>query len=253
MTKVEMKQNIHGMFRKTTTSLLHRDTTHSSPSLVTISSTRPSLTKCDLLITILECYMMERIRQNEIIERAEERECKMYGRKMAEPSVFHALHMPSITPIEYLRRLDRYAYCSRAVFITAFYFLDKIANMKNVGLRINSLSVHRLLLTAVLLSTKVMDDVLYDNAHFAKVGGLGVKELNELELDLLKVLEFKLHITPKEFEAFEKHLLERALATTDGDYSKLPNRLRNSGYDVETNAKLTPLSPTSSMDVNFGV
>ncbi|KAI0560471.1 cyclin-dependent protein kinase [Gracilaria domingensis] len=60
-----------------------------------------------------------------------------------EPSVFHALQAPSITPVEYLRRLARYAFCSRSAFILAFYYLQKICKLQHARLTINSLSIHR--------------------------------------------------------------------------------------------------------------
>lgn len=195
--------------------------------------------------------MVDTIRRNEQDERVEAFNCLRFGRKAPEPSVFHALQAPSITPVEYLKRLARYSFCSRSVFVAAFYYLEKIAVMKDVDLRINSLSVHRLLLTSVLLATKVIDDVLYDNAHFAKVGGLDVKELNMLELDMLKVLNFRLYIKPEDFEAFEVHLLESALSSRDPDYAILPGRLRNLGYDTQTISKAPPSSPASTMDVCF--
>lgn len=196
--------------------------------------------------------MMHTIRRNEHKERADAVDCYRFGQHAQEPSVFHALQAPSITPIEYLRRLARYSFCSRSVFVAAFFYLEKIAQMEDVDLRINSLSVHRLLLTAVLLATKMIDDVLYDNAHFAKVGGLDVKELNMLELDMLKVLDFRLFIKPEEFEEFEEHLLECAMSSRDPDFIMLPGRLRNLGYGVKPPRKIPlPSSPASTMDVCF--
>lgn len=195
--------------------------------------------------------MMKRIRENEENARVEAYQCLRYGRTVAEPSVFHALQAPSITPVEYLRRLARYSFCSRSVFVAAFLYLERIADMDTVNLRIDSLSVHRLVLTAVVLATKLMEDVLYDNAHFAKVGGVDVSELNMLELDMLKVLNFDLFIKPEEFEAFELVLLDDALNTQHPDYAILPDRLRNLGYDTEPLRKGPPASPTSSMDVSF--
>lgn len=170
---------------------------------------------------------------------------------VAEPSVFHALQSPSITPIEYLRRLSRYAFCSRSVFITAFYYLDRIAAVPALQLQLTTLCVHRLVLTAVVLATKVVDDVLYDNVHFAKVGGLEVCELNVLELDLLKVLDFKLYVSAEQFESFERRLLDEALSTEDSDFSILPSRLRGLGYGTSHSDKRVPSSPTSAMEISF--
>lgn len=197
---------------------------------------------------------MNSIRENEALERRESSE-RAFAQSLPEPSLFHALEPPSITPIEYLRRLHRYSFCSKSVFVAAFLYLEKIASIEGKNLRVNSLSVHRLVLTAVLLATKVMDDVLYDNAHFAKVGGLDVKELNMLELDMLKTLRFGLYIEPEEFEAFQAKLVDEAMSTRDPDFAMLPGRLRNLGYDYtcmsKPESKDAPSSPTSPMFVSF--
>lgn len=217
----------------------------------TVAPVPARLYDCDLLIPVLECFMIHTIRRNELKERADAYERRLRALPPPEPSVFHALQPPSITPVEYLLRLARYSFCSRSVFVAAFYYLERIAALDAVDLIINSLSLHRLLLTAVLLATKVFDDVLYDNAHFAKVGGLDVKELNMLELDMLKVLNFRVHISADDFEAFERKLLSSAMESTDSDYVKLRYALTNLGYANQIVLKRPPASPTSSMDVCF--
>lgn len=221
---------------------------------------RARLNDCAFLIQVLECFMTNTIRENERQERhvrvqqqhAAFHPYAMSAPAVTEPSVFHALQPPSITPVDYLRRLARYSFCSRSVFVAAFFYLERIARIEHVDLRINSLSVHRLLLTAVLLATKMIDDVLYDNAHFAKVGGLDVKELNMLELDMLKVLRFKLFIQPEQFEMFEHHLLNCAMDNQDPEYCMLPSRLTSLGYVTTHHTKPpAPGSPASTMDVCF--
>lgn len=157
------------------------------------------------------------------------------------PSSFHGSQAPSITPSEYLQRLVRYAYCSRSAFVVAFCYLDRCAQ-KGLGLSIDSLSVHRLLLTAVLLATKYVDDILYDNAHFAKVGGLELQELNALEVDMLRAMDFGLHITKDEFNKYEQQMLNTVLRNRNPEYTKLRWSLSNMGYRVPKEA---PGSPSS--------
>lgn len=194
--------------------------------------------------------MTNRISQNEQTERVNAISNIPFGEQAVQPSVFHALEAPCITPIEYLKRLARYSFCSTSVFVAAFLYLDRIAKVSDMKLVINSLSLHRLLLTAVLLATKVVDDVLYDNAHFAKVGGLDVKELNMLEIDMLKLLKFKLFITQEEFEEFEMKVLAEALSSEDDEYCKLKGRLRNVGFGMVCEQTVSPPSPSSTMDVS---
>lgn len=58
-----------------------------------------------------------------------------------------------------------------------------------------SLTVHRLLITAVMLAAKLMDDKYYNNAYYAKIGGVAVGELNCMELDMLRLLDYRIVVT----------------------------------------------------------
>ena len=42
---------------------------------------------------------------------------------------------------------------------------------------ISSLNVHRLLITAIMLASKFFDDVYYNNAYYARVGGTSNAEV----------------------------------------------------------------------------
>lgn len=170
----------------------------------------------------------------------------------APKTAFHTSKNAPITPVDYLRRLARYSFCSRSVFLAAFYYLNKATSVQDNSIQLNLSTIHRLLITAVLLATKFIDDVHYDNSHFAKVGGLDVRELNALELQLLKQLDFKLHINSEEFANFEFQVVDVALTTRISGYSALPDQLQNFGYDSKRRwTELEPPSPTSTMNVSF--
>jgi hypothetical protein len=68
------------------------------------------------------------------------------------------------------------------------------------SLRITALSVHRLLITAVLVAAKFLDDSYFNNAYYAKVGGISLEEMNALELDFLLRCDFRLHVVPEAFD-----------------------------------------------------
>lgn len=213
---------------------------------------RLGLDCCGLLSSVLECYMTGVICQNEQQEQsgAVANLCQSTDKSLK--SAFCALTAPLITPVEYLRRLVRFCSSSRSAFIAAFFYLHKIAAVPDSQLHINSLNIHRLLLTAVLLATKFIDDVHHDNAHFAMVGGLVVEELNALEIHFLKLLQFKLTINFDEMDLFESHVLNSAFVTNDAEYIMLPTRLRNLGY-APTFRTYNPgsQSPTSTIAVPF--
>ncbi|KAF9180092.1 hypothetical protein BGZ51_000055 [Haplosporangium sp. Z 767] len=76
------------------------------------------------------------------------------------------------------------------------------------GFRINSFNIHRLLITCVMVAAKFTSDLFYSNARYAKVGGLSLGELNQLELELLFTTKFELNVKVDEIQRVGNALLQ---------------------------------------------
>ncbi|KAJ6400274.1 hypothetical protein OIU84_015845 [Salix udensis] len=120
-------------------------------------------------------------------------------------SVFHGLTRPTISIQSYLERIFKYANCSPSCLVVAYVYLDRFAQ-RQPSLPINSFNVHRLLITSVLVSAKFMDDMYYNNAYYARVGGISTIEMNYLEVDFLFGLGFHLNVTPNTFHTYCSYL-----------------------------------------------
>ena len=46
-----------------------------------------------------------------------------------------------------------------------------------------------------MLAAKLMDDKYYNNAYYAKIGGVAIGELNCMELDMLRLLDYRIAVT----------------------------------------------------------
>ncbi|KAL5569752.1 hypothetical protein UlMin_026327 [Ulmus minor] len=125
-------------------------------------------------------------------------------------SVFHGLTRPTISVHSYLERIFKYANCSHSCFVVAYIYLDRFTQRQPL-LPINTFNVHRLLITSVMLSAKFMDDMYYNNAYYAKVGGISTTEMNLLELDFLFGLSFQLNVTPTTFHTYCSYLQREML------------------------------------------
>ncbi|KAI9233663.1 MAG: cyclin-domain-containing protein [Podila humilis] len=79
---------------------------------------------------------------------------------------------------------------------------------KNNGFRINSFNIHRLLITTVMVAAKFTSDLFYSNARYAKVGGLNLPELNQLELEFLFTSRFELNVKVDEIQRVGDSLLQ---------------------------------------------
>ncbi|KAF5761247.1 putative cyclin PHO80, Cyclin-like superfamily [Helianthus annuus] len=125
-------------------------------------------------------------------------------------SAFHGLTRPTISIQSYLERIFKYANCSPSCYVVAYVYLDRFTQQQP-ALSINSFNVHRLLITGVMVAAKFMDDLYYNNAYYAKVGGISTTEMNFLEVDFLFGLGFQLNVNPTTFHTYFSHLQREML------------------------------------------
>ncbi|OMP00765.1 Cyclin P/U [Corchorus olitorius] len=130
------------------------------------------------LITFLSSLMQKVAESNDV-------NCRFQPQKI---SVFHGLTRPTISIQDYLDRIYKYANCSPSCFIVAYVYLDRFSQ-RQPSLPINSFNVHRMLITSVMVAAKFMDDMYYNNAYYAKVGGISTTEMNFLEVDFLILIK----------------------------------------------------------------
>lgn len=72
---------------------------------------------------------------------------------------------------------------------------------------IDSYNIHRLVIAGVTVASKFFSDVFYTNSRYAKVGGLPLAELNQLELQFLLLNDFRLVIPGDEMQRYAEQLI----------------------------------------------
>lgn len=116
-------------------------------------------------------------------------------------SRFHSARAPAISIQDYLKRLRKFFRCSDECFLLALVYLDRISKT-NTSMAVCDVTIHRLLVTALMIATKLHDDLYYSNAHYGKAGGLSLKEANLLESVMLKELNWKLWVSSEEHDMY---------------------------------------------------
>mmetsp|Transcript_10723 Transcript_10723/g.16362 ORF Transcript_10723/g.16362 Transcript_10723/m.16362 type:complete len:385 (-) Transcript_10723:1267-2421(-) len=125
---------------------------------------------------------------------------------------FHSLKVPAIGIPAYLERIHKFASCSTECYVLALIYIDRLIQQNSFLL--TELNVHRVVITAILLAAKFFDDSYYNNAYYAKVGGILVSEMNGLEVDFLFRINFSLHVNTELFNKYQKELFSRIAETT---------------------------------------
>lgn len=151
---------------------------------------------------------------------------------------FHSKVPPGISVYNYLMRLTKYSSLEHCVLMTAVYYIDLLSSVYPT-FTLNSLTVHRFLLTATTIASKGLCDSFCTNTHYAKVGGVQCSELNVLEGELLRKINYR--IVPRDDNIawckLESQQHQFVVGTGNDEdispaLSSLTGNRKNSGYNV---------------------
>lgn len=113
---------------------------------------------------------------------------------------FHSRASPGISIHDYLLRIIKFCNLDKSVLLVLLYFVDLFSESYSRFI-LNSLTVHRFLITAAAVASKGLCDMFCTNTHYAKVGGITVMELNLLEVEFLTRVSYRIippqHVLPK--------------------------------------------------------
>jgi len=167
-------------------------------------------------------------------------------------TAFEGLIKPGIPMFVYLRRIVDLinqwakqveamdgAYCEEqnlsAGITHLFVALVYIERLQLCGkVVLNEKSIHRVVLTSMLLAHKFLEDKRLGNEWFSKVGGVTKKELCELEKSFCQACDWKLLVHVNDFQQIKA----KTLKTFTTAISSRPNgkRQRNS-LDLKVNSR----------------
>ena len=111
----------------------------------------------------------------------------------------------------YLTRLIRYIQCSRAVYVTALIYLDRLQLGTDKFILVTEKNIHRLLLTAIVLACKYLEDEQCASTFYARCGGVTMKEMNRLEIAMLKLLNWNLSVDVDTYQVYATSIVSQAL------------------------------------------
>jgi len=126
---------------------------------------------------------------------------------------FHMKVVPKISISAYIARIHAHIPLSESSFIVALVYINRLAK-RDSGVVVATLTWVKLVLTAILLASKYLDDeedIHYNNAFYAKVGGLSVKELDKLEVRFMQLLDWRLFVTEAEYMHYHKLVCESSI------------------------------------------
>lgn len=105
---------------------------------------------------------------------------------------YRAREIPPISIEKYIIRLYSYSKISDISHICSLILLDRL--LKTTNIKLNIFNFHRLYCTSLRIASKIFDEYFKDNTTFASISGLSLQELNYLEKEYLRNIQWDLFI-----------------------------------------------------------
>ncbi|OWP00851.1 hypothetical protein B2J93_2544 [Marssonina coronariae] len=122
---------------------------------------------------------------------------------------FHSRTPPGISVLDYLQRLAKHATLTPPLLLSMVYYIDRLC-LLYPAFTVTTLTVHRFLITAATVAAKGLSDSFWNNATYARVGGIKLAELGMLELDFLYRVDWRIVPNPEALVEYYHGLVERS-------------------------------------------
>mmetsp|Transcript_40259 Transcript_40259/g.96468 ORF Transcript_40259/g.96468 Transcript_40259/m.96468 type:complete len:199 (-) Transcript_40259:677-1273(-) len=108
--------------------------------------------------------------------------------------------IPDISMPDYLMRLGEYCPFSEVSFVLALIYIDRRGKLTSCPM--TTRSMHRLYMTCLLVAAKFWEDHGCPNGFYAQVAGVSLSELNSLEAELLRDLQWNLVVSEQQYNTY---------------------------------------------------
>ena len=168
------------------------------------------------VVLLISCILQNVVKQQDTVGKVWVDETKGLASSPITP--FTAMTIPRISLDSYYERwawscvftarILKYSNCSVECLVHSLIYIDRLIQGGEVS--VNSLSIHRIILTSVTLAIKYFDDVFYLNSFYSQIGGISVDDLNSLELEFLKDINFSLFVSWEDYQKYHNELCMHA-------------------------------------------
>ncbi|KAI1418159.1 cyclin-domain-containing protein [Hypoxylon sp. FL1857] len=173
---------------------------------------RYELCEVEDMVILISNMLSELIETNDLI-----------AMKSGHLTRFHSRTAPAISVLDYLQRLAKHATLTPPLLLSMVSYIDRLCEYYP-DFTINTLTVHRFLITAATVAGKGLSDSFWNNSFYARVGGVKVAELKLLELEFLTRVDWRIVPNPEVLVAYYKGLVARCSGyVLEGEQPSLTN------------------------------
>ncbi|KAH7888623.1 cyclin-domain-containing protein [Phlebopus sp. FC_14] len=119
---------------------------------------------------------------------------------------FHSRTAPGISVLDYLRRIIKFTKVEKSCLLLTLHYVDQICARMPL-FTLSSLTCHRFIIASITVCSKGLCDTFCTNSLYARVGGIPVSELNVLEREFLRAIDWRLTCTREVLQEYYINLV----------------------------------------------
>ena len=109
-----------------------------------------------------------------------------------------------VTLKTYFERINRYSNIQQSTLIIILIYVDRMCITS--GIILNPHNIHRIILGCMILAIKYNEDEYYNNEYYAKVGGVSLDEMNDLEDASFNLIDHNLFISEDIYKKYLEYI-----------------------------------------------
>jgi len=121
---------------------------------------------------------------------------------------FYMRNLPNLIFSEFVKRIFKYLKPESSTIIISLIYIDIFLNVDKENLFLTENNIYKIYLAAIILAIKYNEDYFDDNQYFSKVGGVSLTEINTLEREFLKIIDYRLFVNENLFKVYEDNFVD---------------------------------------------
>ena len=120
--------------------------------------------------------------------------------------LFMLKKIPSISIKDYLLRLSKHSKICESTFIYILIYIDRFCYKYKI--EINYYNVYKLIIASMVIAIKFNEDDFYSSEFYEKLGGISKLEMNNLQYEFVRMINFNLFVKEELFYKYYNLLLD---------------------------------------------
>ena len=128
--------------------------------------------------------------------------------------LFDSLYIKKPSKLElekYIERIIAFSEIEKGTLIYAIALISEMLKKNTNSIRLCAQNINLLLLASVICSVKLLEDKIFLNSFYAKIGGISLEKVNLIEASFFEIINYELVIKDEVYYAHHDFLIDFSL------------------------------------------